>query len=95
MSDHFAHFDRNINIYNFLKFKSWQWQIIDNTIQPQNRLRVDDYRQLFKDVGLSIDEEIARPGNIEELRTIKLDNSFTSKKLEDIAVSHIQLIVKT
>src|SRR4029078_511022 len=29
MSDHFAHFDKSINIYNFLRFTDAQWNRID------------------------------------------------------------------
>ena len=37
MTDHFAHFDKSINIYNFLQFSDKQWKWIDNSIQPQSR----------------------------------------------------------
>jgi len=40
MSDHFAHMDRGIDIYNFLRFSEKQWDLIDNRIQPQNRWRL-------------------------------------------------------
>jgi len=43
MSDHFAHLDKTINIYNFLQFTDKQWKWIDNSIQPQSRIRIYDY----------------------------------------------------
>lgn len=33
MSDHFAHYDQSINIYNFLQFSPSAWNRIDNSIQ--------------------------------------------------------------
>jgi hypothetical protein len=94
MSDHFAHFDAGINIYNFLQFTPRQWQLIDNSIQPQNRLRVDDFRQMFRDAGIDITEEIARLGHLDQLKEIKLDKAFSTKKPEDVAVSHVQMITQ-
>jgi hypothetical protein len=88
LSDHFAHFDQSINIYNFLQFSDQHWKWIDNTIQPQNRMRIDDYQQIFTDLGIPITEQTFREGNVEELKTIKLSEQFTKKPMKDLAVSH-------
>ncbi|MDB5283282.1 MAG: hypothetical protein JWO06_2357, partial [Bacteroidota bacterium] len=37
MSDHFAHLDKSITLYNFLQYSDKKWNLIDNSIQPQNR----------------------------------------------------------
>lgn len=42
VSDHFAHFVKSINIYNFLKFSDTKWKWIDNFIQPQSRIIIYD-----------------------------------------------------
>ncbi len=94
MSDHFAHFDRSITIYNFLQFSEAQWARIDNSIQPQSRLRIDDYKAMYKAIDLSIDEEFCRPGNLEELKTVKLDKVFADKPIETVAISHCHFISK-
>ncbi len=95
MSDHFAHLDSTITIYNFLRFTSRQWQWIDNSIQPQNRLRVDDYRQLYQSLGIPIIEEKNRPGDAEKLQNIKLAYPYDQKNTADLAVSHTYLVSKT
>ncbi|MFN4006709.1 MAG: methyltransferase domain-containing protein [Chitinophagaceae bacterium] len=39
MSDHFAHFDNSITLYNFLRFSDSQWKWVDNTLQNQSRYK--------------------------------------------------------
>jgi len=92
MTDHFAHIDKTITVYNFLKFSDKQWSLIDNRIQPQNRLRLPDYRLLYKNAGIDITEEINRDHDINIIKTIKLDSKFKTSPMEDIAVTHSQII---
>jgi hypothetical protein len=94
MSDHFAHFDKSINIYNFLQFSDSQWAWIDNSIQPQNRLRYQDYLIMYKELLVPVTEFSIRTGNLQELSTIKLDKKYSSAKPEDLAISHCHLISK-
>ncbi len=92
MSDHFAHFDTSINIYNFLQFSESQWRLIDNSIQPQSRLRIDDYKKIYADLEIPIDLENFREGRLGELKTIKLSEPYSSKSLEMNAISHCHFI---
>jgi hypothetical protein len=92
MSDHFAHFDKSINIYNFLQFSDRQWEYIDNAIQPQNRNRMCDYKKIFADLSIPINASSYREGNLNELKTISLANKYLDYPLEEIAISHCHLI---
>jgi hypothetical protein len=92
MSDHFAHFDKTINIYNFLQFSDEQWKWIDNAIQPQSRIRIYDYKQIYADLHIPISEESFREGNISELKSIALAEKFINQPLEEIAKSHCHFI---
>ena len=74
MSDHFAHLDQSITIYNFLQFSEKAWQSIDNTIQPQNRWRINQYRDLYLTLGIPVTEEQERPGNQEPEVTLSKDS---------------------
>lgn len=95
MSDHFAHFDKSINIYNFLKFSDKQWALIDNVVQPQNRWRLPEYIDLYKDLELINLEVVTRPGFPEQVQKMKLDDKYLSVPLQELAVSHCLLISKT
>jgi hypothetical protein len=92
MSDHFAHFDKSINIYNFLQFSDKQWNRIDNSIQPQSRFRIYDYKQMYSELEIPVTEESIREGNLNELKSIRLADKFAEKPLEEIAISHCHFI---
>lgn len=94
MSDHFAHADSSITIYNYLRYTEKQWKRIDNSVQPQNRLRVNQYRNLYTKNGLIIIKEESRPGNVNDLDKIKLCEPFSSFNKNDVAVSHVYLLSK-
>lgn len=94
MSDHFAHFDKTITIYNFLQFSDRQWKWIDNSIQPQSRCRMYDYKQIFSDLKIPITEESFRKGSVNELCTLPLAPAFSGKPLDQIAISHCHFISK-
>jgi hypothetical protein len=92
MSDHFAHFDTNINIYNFLKFSDDQWRWIDNSIQPQNRLRIYDYLDIYRQLGIPVSEKHFRPGNLDDLKLVQLYQKYRNQKPELTAISHCHLV---
>jgi hypothetical protein len=71
---------------NFLQFSDEAWKWIDNDIQPMSRLRIDDYKQIYADLGINIDAEDNREGRIDELRTIKLAEKYAQKPLAIVAV---------
>jgi len=94
MSDHFAHFDSHITIYNFLKFSSRTWGILDNSIQPQNRMRYRDYLEMYQEIGFPVNREEIRKGNIEDLNRIKVHPEFSGYSQEELAISHAYIITQ-
>jgi hypothetical protein len=70
--------------------------MIDNTIQPQNRLRVSDFREIFKDLKLEILFEQNRDGDIDLIKQLKplLDHKYKSYSDADLAVSHSLFVLK-
>ena len=56
-SDHYSHTDKNINPLNFLKFSEKKWKKYNNDYLFQNRLRHNDYRNLFKSLDFIIEKE--------------------------------------
>jgi ubiquinone/menaquinone biosynthesis C-methylase UbiE len=92
MSDHFAHFDPRITIYNFLKYSRKQWKMIDNRIQPQNRMRFRDYKEIFREAGFPVTAEVLQEGNLEELINIRIHPEFSGYTIRELAISHATLI---
>jgi ubiquinone/menaquinone biosynthesis C-methylase UbiE len=92
LSDHFAHMDASITIYNFLKFSNTQWKYIDNDIQPMNRMRIYEYRELYSKTLIPITEEINRDFDMAEFKKIRVSSRFSSHSDEENAVSHSEII---
>lgn len=92
MSDHFAHFDKSINVYNFLKFSKKRWQLIDNSIQPQNRMRLRDFKNLYHELEIPISEEVIWPYNAELLKTITIHPEYSTYSEEELGIIHAYLI---
>lgn len=95
MSDHFAHFDSRITIYNFLKYSKREWKLIDNNIQPQNRLRYRDYIALYEAAGLPVSGEIITLGIEEELSGIRIHPEYAGYTPRELAISHAYIITRT
>ena len=88
LSDHFAHMDGAITIYNFLQFSEKAWQRIDNDIQPQNRWRWKQYLALYEQLNIPAISKRIRPGNLEEVRSLSLAFPFSEMTEEEVAISH-------
>lgn len=94
MSDHFAHFDQSITIYNYLQFSDAQWALIDNSIQPQNRLRLPNYLQIYQQIGLPITHQELRTDSENDLKKVPVHRQYANLSTHDLAVSHCYLISK-
>ncbi|MCP9236154.1 class I SAM-dependent methyltransferase [Lewinella sp. JB7] len=92
LSDHFAHLDSSINIYNFLRFSHRQWAMLDNSIQPQNRLRWPDYLAMYAALGIPVREQEVRPGNLANLRSVPVHADIGPYPDEELAISHGYLV---
>jgi hypothetical protein len=94
LSDHYAHMDKSITIYNFLKFSDSQWKWINNSVQPMNRLRIYEYEALYQKAEIPITERIDRPPDLESYRKVKVHSRFSNYPETENAVSHSLLISK-
>lgn len=93
MSDHFAHLDPSIGIYHFLKYSANTWSMIDNTVQPQSRLRKKDYLDMYNELDISLIDEKDRPGDLTALKEEKLNPFFAQNySAQELAISHTHLV---
>ena len=86
LEDHYSHFDKSINEFNFLKYPARRWAWLNNDLQYQNRLRVPDYRELHANAGWRILEEESKSGSPEKLDAIRLAPEFRHYSPEDLLV---------
>ncbi|MEO0787937.1 MAG: class I SAM-dependent methyltransferase [Bacteroidota bacterium] len=92
MSDHFAHFDHSINVYNFLRYSEASWKRIDNNIQPQNRLRLPHYLDMYNKQGIPVLAVHPRTGNLTELDSVPLAEPFRSMPIAEVAKTHAYVV---
>ena len=96
MSDHFAHLDKSISAYNFLKFSKTQWKLIDNSIQPQNRLRICDYTTLLKNAQFKVVFEEPLIDSAITIDKVNLNRDFKHNYTNDcLSATHVLLVAKT
>jgi SAM-dependent methyltransferase len=93
MNDHCAFDDPRISTFNYLRYPSWQWRVINSSIHYQNRLRTRDYRELFAAAQLSIiheQVELADAADLAELRRLPLAaryaRGYTMSELEPVSM---------
>jgi SAM-dependent methyltransferase len=53
-ADHYAYFDRNISLINYLAYSDEEWRFWNSKLQYQNRLRPQDFVELATEAGLDV-----------------------------------------
>jgi len=87
--DHFCHYDNHTSKFNYLKFSKGTWRIINNRLQPQNRLRVNYYSRLFKEIGFTLVRELHSDPNYSELNLVsRISGEFNKTPREILAIDY-------
>jgi hypothetical protein len=95
MSDHYAHFDRSITEFNYLRYSDRRWRPFNNRLQYQSRLRISDYRRIIEDAGFRVTAEDAERGPMDALDQITLAPRFQRYPREELAVVRCWLTAVT
>jgi hypothetical protein len=96
-SDHFSHSDKSISAINFLQYSDQEWQrYADNRYMYMNRLRHDDFLELFASVGhqpLDVQPHIDRRSQTLLAQDgLPLHQQFQAKNEEVLAITEAWLI---
>jgi SAM-dependent methyltransferase len=91
-TDHFSHSDRRISAVNFLRYSDRAWSLYaGNKYMYTNRLRHDDFEQLFQAAGLRV---VATKRTIDPRVTallqsgsFQLDERFSAKSRETLEIA--------
>lgn len=86
LRDHYAKFDRRIDVFHNLRFSSRQWRLLNSRLEPQNRLRYPDYLAVFADAGFEIVSEDLRRGREDQLARTRLAREFRRYSTDDLSV---------
>jgi hypothetical protein len=91
-SDHFSHSDKSISAINFLQYSDREWmRYAANRYMYMNRLRHDDFLNLFQSAGHRILEAMPqtdrRSQDLLRNRTLQLNERFRTKSEEILSIS--------
>jgi hypothetical protein len=86
--DQYSYFDQSITAFNFLRFTEREWGWLDSPLTSQNRLRIGDYRNCFREAGFEIIREENVSGAAEDLARVKLASEFQQMSRADLLVLH-------
>ena len=86
MADQFANFDQSITPFNNLKYSARKWRWLNNSIIPQNRLRVSDYCRAYEQAGFEVAFREDTNGAESDLASIRLAADFEHYDKQDLLV---------
>ncbi len=90
--DHFAYIDDTIDVHHFLRYSDRAWRLIDNSVQPTNRLRASDYHDMYERLGLPITEEHLSGADPTALIGVPLAAGFKAMDPADVACTASHLV---
>lgn len=98
-SDHWQHWDRRLSRVDFLRFEEagpiWRLAQLNAHIY-QNRLRHDDYRRLFTELGFSVLSMQGEPDPVclQDLAALPLASQFRGRDPRDLAILTSLFVVR-
>jgi len=95
--DHYSYVDSTISAYNFLKYSSKIWSLFSPALHYQNRLRHQDYRELFERSGFKIIEERRTEGSDDDLRFLRhfpINARFRSYHVGGLAIRNAHVVLR-
>ncbi len=95
--DHWSYFDKDISIYNFLKFSDKEWRHYNPSLHYQNRMRHKDYINIINKTNFKIIEEIPSLASDKEMRLIEkinIDEKFKKYTLDELSIRGSMIVLK-
>lgn len=86
LADQSAFFDSNVTLFNFLRYTESQWVRRCSPLTPNNRMRINDFREAFARAGFTIKAEENREGKLDQLKNLALAPEFQKYSEADLLV---------
>ncbi|MEM6782776.1 MAG: class I SAM-dependent methyltransferase [Bacteroidota bacterium] len=94
LADQFHYHDASITPLNFYRFSDRAWRLVNNRIIPVSRLRVNDFRRAFAEVGFEIVEEHSDRERASMLDEVSLAEEFRGYAPEDLLVTRTWIVAR-
>jgi SAM-dependent methyltransferase len=95
--DHWAYFDKEISIYNFLSYSDREWKKFNPSLHYQNRLRHLDYLNIISKTNFTVMEvvpESATEAELKILQNLHIDKKFRGYCAEDLSIRASEIVLK-
>ena len=96
LSDHFAHDDPSISFVNFLQYSDQEWaSIADNQFGYHNRLRGQDYAEIYREAGHNVlfwNAFVDQRSLVTLQHGLALDRRFANVSPEALAVNVVRIL---
>ena len=98
-SDHRAHSDSSISLYDFLKYSKKEWDNIQTKFDYHNRLRLPNYLDIFKDAGFEIlyveyDKGKENEEKYKKFKKLEIHSDFKNYSEEELLAGSINVLLK-
>lgn len=95
--DHYAYYDKNIGLYNFLRYNDREWEKYNHPLHYQNRLRHCQYEKIFRKAGFDIVDEYLEKvteSHKRQLSLIPIDEKFKKYSFEELLIPGCHFVLK-
>jgi SAM-dependent methyltransferase len=95
--DNWSYVDSNITGYNFLQFSETEWKKYNPSIHYQNRLRHNDYLEIFENTGFTLVKEnyrAADESDLHKLSNLIIDSSFSNFSMYELGIKDGEIVVR-
>ena len=98
-SDHRAHGDKTLSLQDFLKYSKHEWDAIQTKFNYHNRLRLPQYLDIFKSVGLEVvyltfDTVKEGTAQFELFKKVNIHRDYRSYSIEELTAGSINIVLK-
>ncbi len=94
--DHWAYFDKEISVYNFLKYSDKQWEKYNPSLHYQNRLRHSEYLEIISQTDFKVIKvvpELPDDREKQELSTLSLFDKYKRFDKDDLAIKGSEIVL--
>ena len=98
-SDHRAHSDGSISLYDFLKYSKKEWDRIQTKFDYHNRLRLPNYLDIFKNAGFEVvyvehDSAKDNAQKYKKYKELDIHSDFNKYSEEELTAGSINVLLK-
>ncbi len=98
-SDHRAHSDSSLSLYDFLKYSKVEWNKIQTKFDYHNRLRLPEYLEIFKKSGfdvLYIEHDTAKDNEekYKKYKKLEIHPDFKKYSEKELTAGSINVLLK-